>query len=475
MASPINHHERARRAFAAGQYAAAVESAEKVIARTRGDAVLLYILGTSLTNLSDPDRALPYLLEAQTISPRTPDILASLATVYRLLDRVEDALDTCDRALAIQADFEPAIVIKSTILRTTGQAQEALAFVEPCFREQPDQASLAGEFADVCLALGDHEAGIDALEPLAPRAKAADPRRRTPVARSVLYKLALLYDRVARYDDAFAAASEANRGREARVLTAAQLKHRWSSASLESIPIATVRGVTPILVVGMPRSGTTLAERIIATHPSGAGVGETRGLPNIARAQSELKRTPTPAWMDANARQYLDMLAGADPAAACVVDKLPGNFVNIGLASRLMPDLRIIHCTRDPRDACLSCYLQDFPETLAFTTDLAACAMQQLEKDAIMAYWQEALEVPTFELNYERLVHEPECTARELLEFLDLPWDDRVLAFHQHAGHVRTASWNQVTRPLNASSIGRWKAYEQHLKPMLDALERGGR
>ncbi len=468
MASRINHHERARRAFAAGAYADAAESAELALKRARGDAVLLYILGTSRTNLGDPDRGLEPLTQAAALAPDNPDILTALANCHRLLDHVEDAHEACDRALATRPEFEPAIALKCQLLRTTGHAADALAFIEPHHTANPDRAALACEFADACLALDDAERGIAALEPIAPQATASDPRRRTPLARSVLYKLANLLDRVGRHDDAFAAASEANRGRDTRMLTADRVRRRWTRDAIRALPQSSERGVTPVLVVGMPRSGTTLTERLIAAHPHAAGAGETKLLPGTDRALADLGRPPTQAWMNANARRVLDRLSADDATHA--IDKLPGNIANLGLASRLLPDARVIHCTRDPRDVCLSCFMQDFPDSMGFTTDLAACARKHREQQAMLAHWRDTLDMPILDLSYERLTRAPEQTARELLDFVGLAWDEGVLRFHERAGHVRTASWNQVTRPINARRIGRWKKYERHLAPALKVL-----
>jgi hypothetical protein len=168
------------------------------------------------------------------------------------------------------------------------------------------------------------------------------------------------------------------------------------------------------------------------------------------------------------------MLSRAAPTATHVVDKLPGNYANLGLASRLLPGVKVVHCVRDPRDVCVSCFFQDFSMSLGYTTDLVSCAKQYRAQEKIMAHWANVLDLPIFELRYETLVAEPEPTVRALLEFLGMPFDERCLAFHESAGHVRTASWDQVTRPLYATSSGKWKRYEKHLGPMLAELGLAG-
>jgi hypothetical protein len=244
----------------------------------------------------------------------------------------------------------------------------------------------------------------------------------------------------------------------------------WPRERTESLPQATRTSPVPVLVVGMPRSGTTLAERIIAAHPDAAGVGESVGLPTIATELDALGRPPTAGWMDAKARHYLASLARADQAATHIVDKLPDNYTHLGLASRLLPGVRVVHCRRDPRDICLSCFFQDFSRTLGYSEDLVVCAKQYKAHLQIMEHWRATLDLPVFELSYEGLIADPEPTVRSLLGFVGLPFHEACLSFHRSTGHVRTASWAQVTRPLYTSSVGKWKHYEKHLGPMLAEL-----
>ncbi|GJM19313.1 MAG: hypothetical protein DHS20C14_15260 [Phycisphaeraceae bacterium] len=471
---PSPHHERAVRAFSAGRFDQAAQSAAVALKLTPTNANQLYVLGASLTHLSNAGDALPKLLEADRRKPATPHILCALANAYRLLDRADESLAASERALAIAPNNEPAASLKATVLRTSGRVDDAMAFIEPLYHATPGSSTLACEYADACLALERFEDGVAALEPIAERVRQSDPAKRTGGGRTVFYRLATLLEKLKRYDDAFAAAREANAGRKAPHTPAENVTRFWTPELLERLPAATKRGVTPVLVVGMPRSGTTLTERIIAAHPDGGGVGESQSLPLVSRDIAELGRLPTTGWMDTKAQQYLAMLARAAPTATHVVDKLPGNYANLGLASRLLPDVRVVHCVRDPRDVCVSCYFQDFSMTLGYTTDLVACAKQYKSQATMMAHWRTLLDIPIFELRYETLVAEPEPTVRALLEFLGMPFHEQCLSFHESAGHVRTASWDQVTRPLYATSSGKWKRYEKHLGPLLEELGLAG-
>lgn len=467
---PSEHHARAVQAFQHGRYDEAAKAATAALRRTPTNANQHYILGASLTHLSNAQAGLTSLLEADRRAPNTPHVLSSLANAYRLLDRTDEALAACERSLGARSGFEPAISLKATILRSLGRAQEAMAFIEPEYRRNPDSSTLACEFADACLSLKRYEEGVAALEPIAAQIDATPPQRRAPGARTVFYRLAGLLEKLKRYDAAFAAAAQANQNRPTSVTPAGRITKFWTQDLLDRLPAATKRGVTPVLVVGMPRSGTTLTERIVASHPDAGGVGESQALPNASAAIAALGRLPTEGWMNTHAQQYLAMLARAAPTGTHIVDKLPGNYANVGLASKLVPDVRVVHCVRDPRDVCLSCYFQDFSMTLGYTTDLVACAKQYRAQEQIMDHWRALLDVPIHELRYETLVADPEPTVRALLDFLGLAWDDACLSFHENAGYVRTASWDQVNKPLYSSSSGKWKHYEHHLGPMLDEL-----
>jgi hypothetical protein len=149
------------------------------------------------------------------------------------------------------------------------------------------------------------------------------------------------------------------------------------------------------------------------------------------------------------------------------------NFEYLGLAQLMLPGARVIHCVRDPLDCGLSCFFQHFfGNGVAFSYDLGHIGAYMAEYQRIMDHWRSVLSLPMFELRYESLVSEPEATIRRLLAFLDLPWDPACLDFHQSARQVRTASFEQVRRPLYQSSVGRHRAYERWLGPLRESLER---
>ncbi len=231
----------------------------------------------------------------------------------------------------------------------------------------------------------------------------------------------------------------------------------------------------PVFVVGMPRSGTTLTEQILASHALVAGAGE---LPDIGRMAAMLGAdsvAPSMAWRDPTAARreaeaYLALLQKLGGDAARVTDKMPDNIVWLGLIARLYPGARVVICRRDPRDVGVSCYFQSFGAGLGWSNDLADCAFRIQEVERLWRHWQTVLPLRILELQYEALIADLEGESRRLIDFIGLPWDPSCLAFHETERPVVTASLWQVRQPLYSSSVGRWRHYRRHLGPLLEGL-----
>jgi tetratricopeptide (TPR) repeat protein len=237
----------------------------------------------------------------------------------------------------------------------------------------------------------------------------------------------------------------------------------------------------PVFVIGMMRSGTTLTEQILASHPSVHGAGELRemGLASTGMPQrlgTSVSYPECMAQLDAvtaqsTAEAHLRMLKRRGGAALRVVDKYPLNFLCLGTIATLFPHARIIHCNRDPIDTCVSCYFQDLFDPFPFKHNLAHLGEYYRQYQRLLDYWRAALPMPIFELHYEELTAEPEAVSRRLVEFCGLEWDERCLSFHTTERPVRTASMLQVRKPMYRSAVGRWKRYEKQLQPLIDALQ----
>ena len=238
----------------------------------------------------------------------------------------------------------------------------------------------------------------------------------------------------------------------------------------------------PVFIVGMPRSGTTLVEQILASHSAVFGAGELAWLPRLvaelpqrlrdARAYPGcLGRLTGDATCELAARSLKD-LQSLSPASQRVVDKLPGNYLHLGLIALLFPQARIIWTRRNAMDVCVSNYLQYFTHGHGYTLDLDALALVFRQHERLMAHWRRVLPLRIHELRYEELVAEQEHRSRQLFEFLGLPWEDGCLDFHRTERTVRTASHLQVRRPIYSDSVQRWRRYGPALERLREALER---
>jgi hypothetical protein len=171
------------------------------------------------------------------------------------------------------------------------------------------------------------------------------------------------------------------------------------------------------------------------------------------------------------ADRYLSELARRDPAAARVTDKMPENFLHVGIIAQLLPGACVIHVLRDPQDTCLSCYFQDFAGAHPYAYDLESLGFYYRGYERLMAHWLEVNPLPMLNVQYESLVANPEPEARRMVEFIGLQWDERCLASHRTRRVVVTASHDQVTEPIHTRAVERWRNYESALAPLRAALE----
>jgi hypothetical protein len=248
-------------------------------------------------------------------------------------------------------------------------------------------------------------------------------------------------------------------------------------------PRASNQDQTPVFIVGMPRSGTTLVEQILDAHAEVFGAGERHALGDLVvelggatDSVASVKRIAAldGGALDARAERYLAELHALDPAAMRIVDKMPGNFRHLGLMGLLMPGATVIACDRDPRDIGLSIFTYRFYGVHAYSNDLADLGWYIGQQRRLMAHWRRVLPNPILTLRLQDLVHDFEGTLRRLLEFVGLPYDANCERFHERQRRVRTVSRTQVQQPINDRGLGRWRPYERHLAPMIAALRDSG-
>jgi hypothetical protein len=238
----------------------------------------------------------------------------------------------------------------------------------------------------------------------------------------------------------------------------------------------------PVFIVGMARSGTTLIEQILASHPAVFGAGELMLFEQVVNAVGKMMpgapRFPEMAsalraeHFRSLGRRYLEELLPRAPAASRIVDKMPANFHFAGLIHLALPNATIIHAVRDPLDTCVSCFSVNFTYAQSHTFDLAELGRYYRRYRALMAHWHDVLPSGcVIDVHYEELVGDLEGVARRIVAACGLDWDPRCLDFHRTKRPIRTTSAVQVRRPIYSSSIGRWRRYEKFLGPLVAELD----
>ncbi|MBE1160732.1 tetratricopeptide repeat-containing sulfotransferase family protein [Dyella acidiphila] len=307
------------------------------------------------------------------------------------------------------------------------------------------------------------------------------------------FALGKMREDLGRYSDAFAAYAEGNRLKHAqiapdersRVALIDNVRSVFDRAFLakHALPVSP-DARTPIFIVGMPRSGTSLIEQILSTHPNVHGAGELPELEDSLFALATDAGVPAERYPHIAAQlapealhhlgdTYIEHVWKLAPQATHITDKMMSNFAHIGMIRMMFPQAKIIHAMRDPMDSCFSCYATLFAKNnLDFTYDLGSLGRYYRRYIELMSYWRQVLPAGAMlELRYEDMVADTEAQARRLLDYLGLPWDPRCLDFHENKRVVRTASAAQVRRPVYKSSVARWRHFEPHLGVLLEAVK----
>jgi hypothetical protein len=251
----------------------------------------------------------------------------------------------------------------------------------------------------------------------------------------------------------------------------------WSRETIEALPMGDPKSDLPVFIAGMPRSGTSLLDRIIDAHPKGAGVGELAHIeqfwnsinstfdPSVPAAQA-YAHVPPAQWKQ-TARAYItEVLKLAPPGTKRIANKSISNDLMLGLLSRLFPQARIIHIVRDPRDVAVSCFFGGFNNQIyPWATRMEWIARAWASSQRVMAHFSNVLpDASILEVRYEDLVGDPDTQLPRLIEFLGLEWSDECTRFHELNRPIRTLSYDQVNQPINTRSVGRYQNYAKHME-----------
>ena len=437
-------------------------------------------LGNLLKKLRRYEEALACYDTAIGLRPGYPDAMSNRAHVLRELGRIDEAVAGYRKAIVLKPNLPEAWLGLGRIDSETGRFVQAIENYGKARHLNPDLAeALCG------IAENKRFAEDDPLLPEFERLLASDSLADEDRAR-LHHAYAKVSNDIGRYDDAmeqFAAGkrlltSSFDAGAVTRRYDALMtLFDRSFFAARSGLGLP---GVRPVFVIGMPRSGTTLTEQILASHHRVEGLGECPDLPRIA---SELGGGDfDPARFAAAvtalgghdvrelAERYCQAHEAARGEALRIVDKQPHNFEWLGLIALMFPNACIIQCTRDPLDNCVSMYMQKFSDAHGYNRDLATLGRYYRDYERLMQHWRQVLPLPIHTCAYEDIVAQLEPSARALISFVGLEWDPACLDFHLQDRRVDTPSRWQVRQPLYDRSVGRWRRYEQHLGPLKLAL-----
>jgi len=420
--------------------------------------------------------------KAVAIEPGYGDARNCMGILLAAMQREREAIAEFDRALALLPNGAVTLARKGLALVQLGEQSNGLRLLDDAQKSDPASATIRYMRA-AATGFRLDEADIASMETLL-----ADERTSSVIDRMQLhFALAganLQRDEVSRVFSHLNAGNRLKRDIVAYDPDAEELKLATIVAafppSLMDRPRPADDASDPIVfVVGMPRSGTTLVEQILDSHPEIHGAGELWDLENAVRRRFSAlgRKFPEAVEMlgpndcEAIGRDYLSRVVPASMGARRVVDKMPSNSLYAGLIRLALPGARIVHCRRNPFDNCLSCYAQLFTAGQHYSYDLDELGRYYRAHDAMMAHWRQVLpEDCFFEVDYEKLVGDIDGVSRQLVEFLGLEWSPACLQFHESNRPVRTASMSQVRRPLYRSSIGRWRHFEAELAPLFKIL-----
>lgn len=498
------------------EYARARELAHKAIELNPRLADAYINLAGVESSIQAYPEALRWLRALLDLAPDHAGGLIALARTLKQLDDLDAAIEAARRAIALVPQNAEAHNALGLVLQAQGQdaaasaAFERAATLPGTIREEAllNRAGLDLEFGRVDAAESRYTYALTAFPGSAPACfNLATLRRRQPDD-PVLDRMRAMLDagqEVSQTNrillhfglgkalldagdsvEAFRHLDEGNRLKRASLSYNADGVSRWMQEIAGAFPAAALAatqgdgdgGVQPVFVLGMPRSGTTLIEQILASHPSVHGAGELglmqRILGRCGPFPTAVANLP-PAQCAALGEAYLAQVRPLAAAGqAFVVDKMPANFLYIGLIRQILPHARIVHCRRDAVDTCLSCYSHLFAGEQSFTYHQTELGRFYSDYQALMAHWRPGLPPShVLEVDYEAVVADLEGEARRLVAFLGLPWDDACLAFHETVRPVRTASATQVRQPIYRTSTGRWRRHAAQLQPLLAALPIG--
>jgi tetratricopeptide (TPR) repeat protein len=424
-------------------------------------------LGQARQEQDRTDDALEAFAHAMRLEPDKPNAYASAATTNAMSGRHDEALRLFDEALKRKPDHAGALTGRGHTLKTVGEQEEAIAAYRACIAAHPWHGESWWSLANLKTFHFSDEDIAEMEEQL------ADERLNDEHRANFLFALGKACEDRGEFARAFDYYSRGNDNRRARenydpVHTADshdELMRIFTREFVESHAGSGDPSTAPIFIVGLPRSGSTLIEQILGSHPDVEGTHELPDLGRVARSTASRRQ---------DRQKYPGVIRTQrhrQEGTPRFTDKMPNNFAHIGLLSLILPNAKIIHAKRHPLDSCFGCFKQLFARGQPFTYDLFEIGEFYFEYDRLMKHWHHVLPGKVLDVQYEHVVGDLEAEVRRMLGYCELPWDDACLSYYESDRAVKTASSEQVRRPIYATSKHRWRNYERELEPLIEILE----
>lgn len=471
--------------YRSGNPLEAQKMAESYLANHPNDAIARGILGQALAAQLKPAEARIQLMKAIKKQPKNSQILCALGEVSMNTGNYRDAIAKFDKALKYSPGFPAALSGKmETYLRLQKVADAIRVFKQSgIVLNASTSPDLIRTLTRARLRNGEIEDALDTIHLGLPSKDGVPSEHR----RSMLFLQGECLMKLNRHQEAFESYKQANEAYGRRWDPQNEIDFAEDSMRLLTrdrigmMPESDVDASGIVLIVGLPRCGSTLTEQIIDAHPMACGVGESKKLPELMNLMHERfgHDCKWPGNIDSLTRDqlvqlgrdYMDHISVNARNAKCIVDKQLGNFMSLGLVEAMLPGVRVIHCTRHPMDLGLSVWTNMFaPGQIAWGDHLDDIGHAWNRYRKIMGHWDENCSMPRMTVFYEQLVEETERYARKIIEFCGLEWDHACLRFWESKRTVLTLSQNQVNKPIYSGSVGRHAAWGELLDPLREAL-----
>ena len=462
-----------------GKQSEAEASYKKALLINKNDFVAVNNIANIYLTICQYDKAEKYYKRAISLNKNYFDAYYNLGATYQSKGDHKLAINYYKRAQKLKPDdITPQTAIANSYEKQ-GKLEKALEFIEPLLSKNIITAEIADIYSKICLKNKNYDNGISVIK------KCLSTRTNPILEQALHYSLGDILDKKKCFDEAFEHYKIANSMRPyhyektSHEISFRHIQDVFSNAEA-NISCATISNSnTPIFIIGMPRSGTSLIEQILSSHSEVCGAGELPYLGELAEQpyieNSNLRYPDNVENLNSEklielANAYLLKIKQHGDGSHYISDKMPHNFLYVGLIRRLFPNCKIIHCLRNPLDVCLSVYFHNFNQNHPYSDSLNSLGHYYNQYRELMSFWQQQYDDLIIDIRYEDLLSNAESNVKKLLQHVGLEWQEGCLKYYENKRTVSTPSYAQVTQPLYTTSMERWRNYSKHLEELKVAI-----